>query len=133
MTTVRLLAAAFIVWALALGYSVRALPSAAAASAQPPSADAPAGAQDPPTNSDCLDCHDDDAAVRENGTPVVVRAAVFAASIHADVACVDCHDDLAAAEVPHAEKLKRVDCSTCHSDAVELFTGENIGKVAVRV
>ena len=48
-------------------------------------------------------------------------APLFAASIHgqAGAACVDCHADLAKAELPHAEKLARVDCSPCHAKEAE--------------
>lgn len=123
MRTVRWIAAAFIVWALALGYAVRALPISDAGASQAKPARAPAGTPSPPapTNTECLECHDDDAAVRENGTPVVVKGAVFSASIHADVACIDCHEDLAGAELPHAEKLAKVTCAACHDEAADLF------------
>jgi hypothetical protein len=119
--TVRVIAAAFIVWALALGYSVRALPTSSAGVPRASPVQAPAGTEPTPPNTECLECHDDDAAVRENGTPIVVKGAVFAASIHADVACVDCHEDLAKAEMPHAEKLAKVNCATCHDEAAGLF------------
>jgi hypothetical protein len=108
------------VWALALSFSVRALP--APAGVQQPPAAAPATAPAPPANADCLTCHEDDSAARADGTKVVVKAAVFETSIHGPLSCVDCHQDLATAELPHQEKLKKVDCSTCHSDAAERFT-----------
>ena len=67
-------------------------------------------------------CHEDDGAARADGTKVVVKPGVFGASIHGALSCVDCHQDLATRELPHAEKLKKVDCSTCHADAAALFT-----------
>lgn len=118
----------FMVWTFALGFSVRAhlaggpptlsVPTVVHAGAQPPAA------VEPPASSDCLMCHEDD-SVREDGTSVVVKQEVFEASIHGFFSCVDCHQDLAAAEEwPHPQKLERVNCSTCHTDAVEKY---NIG------
>ena len=77
----------------------------------------PAGAPAPPTNEDCLTCHADSTAKRANGTSIFVARNKFSASVHgqAGVACVDCHADLAKTqEFPHKEKLKRVDCGSCH-------------------
>jgi hypothetical protein len=69
----------------------------------------------PPANDDCLGCHSDPAAVRASGTSVAVDAAVLAGSKHAPIACVACHADLATlTEYPHADKLQKVNCSTCH-------------------
>jgi hypothetical protein len=113
-----------VVWALAVGLSVRAHP-AAPVSAGPAAAQdvaQPPEAVDPPASSDCLMCHEDDSAAREDGTPVVVKQEVFEASVHGIFSCVDCHQDLAAAaEWPHPQKLARVDCSMCHTDAVEQY------------
>jgi predicted CxxxxCH...CXXCH cytochrome family protein len=69
----------------------------------------------PPTNDDCLTCHAEEVE-RADGRKIAPVGAPFAASIHgeAGVSCVDCHADLAKAELPHAEKLARVDCSPCH-------------------
>lgn len=117
------------VWGLALGYAVGAHP---AGPASPPVVAVPLAsaaqaaeaveAPQPPASSDCLMCHEDDSAVRENGTPVVVKQAVYEASVHGIFSCVDCHADLAATtEWPHPQKLARVDCSMCHTDAVEQF------------
>lgn len=126
MRTRRYLAAAVIAWALALSYSVRAYPGPApvkieTAEQRPPADAAPAAAQPAPTNADCLTCHDDDSAARADGTKVVVKQAVLEHSIHGPLSCVDCHQDLATAELPHPEKLKKVDCATCHSDADAQF------------
>ena len=100
-----------------------AIIGSAAAAAAGPSAQATA-APKPPTNDECLACHGDAGAVRANGTPVAVKAAEFAASIHGAVglACVDCHADLArGAEFPHADKLKPAQCVTCHGKAVAAY------------
>jgi nitrate/TMAO reductase-like tetraheme cytochrome c subunit len=121
--TRRLLVASVIVWALALGYSVRALPNPAPtiSALQQPAAAPPVAAPAAPANADCLTCHEDDAAARADGSKVVVKPAIFDASIHGGLSCVDCHQDLATAELPHPEKLQKVECSTCHADAAELM------------
>jgi hypothetical protein len=84
-------------------------------------AQSPAPAAPASTNDDCLLCHAEPSTTRATGQPVVVDAAAFTASIHGqlEMACVDCHADLAAAELPHAETLARVDCGTCHDGAAQ--------------
>ncbi len=67
-----------------------------------------AAAQTPkaPANDDCLACHGEH-----------VDAKQFEASIHGPMACVDCHADLARiTDFPHAEKLAKVRCASCHDD-----------------
>jgi nitrate/TMAO reductase-like tetraheme cytochrome c subunit len=104
-------------WALGLTVSARA-PQAAAPAATVAAKPAPTPAL---TSDDCLACHDDATLARGNGTPIAVPKATFAASVHGGMNCVDCHADLTHAELPHPEKLARVDCSTCHDDAVKLY------------
>lgn len=58
-------------------------------------------------NDTCMACH------REDARPV--DAAVLGASAHAVRACVDCHSDVK--DIPHDEKLGRVDCAKCHAAA----------------
>ena len=75
----------------------------------------------PPSDEDCLSCHDDRDAKRSDGRSVFVPAAKITESVHgqAGVACVDCHADLArTAEFPHAEKLAPARCTSCHESAV---------------
>jgi predicted CxxxxCH...CXXCH cytochrome family protein len=69
----------------------------------------------PPTNDDCLTCHADEVS-RADGRKIAPVGPSFAASVHgqAGAACVDCHMDLGKGELPHAEKLAKVDCSPCH-------------------
>jgi hypothetical protein len=85
---------------------------------------APALAQapTPPTNDDCQACHADPSTTRANGQPVVVQADRFTQSVHGSFACVDCHTDLATlSELPHPEKLARVQCATCHEGTVQQY------------
>ena len=74
----------------------------------------------PPANGDCLACHGDADAKRASGSSVAVDAKIFSSSIHGELACVDCHADLRTLqEYPHADRLKPVDCGTCHDQAGE--------------
>jgi predicted CXXCH cytochrome family protein len=73
-----------------------------------------------PVDADCLSCHGDPGAKRENGKSVFASEKRLAASVHgqAGLACVDCHADLAkTSEFPHPARLKPVDCASCHEDA----------------
>ncbi len=112
-----------LIWALALTLSARAPqapPAGGGKASKSPPAVAPAVPA--PTADDCLACHDDAALKREKaGTPVNVKRDTFMASVHGPLACVDCHADLAHAELPHPEKLAKVDCSSCHADQVALY------------
>ena len=74
-----------------------------------------------PGNDDCLTCHEDASLTAGDGRSIAVAPKEFADSVHGPMACTDCHADLAKAEFPHAEKLARVDCSTCHSDPVVAY------------
>jgi nitrate/TMAO reductase-like tetraheme cytochrome c subunit len=71
----------------------------------------------PPGNDDCLACHGDADAKRENGTSIGLDAKVFADSKHGPLDCVDCHKDLATlTEFPHPDKLAKVNCASCHDE-----------------
>jgi hypothetical protein len=75
------------------------------------------GSSKPPANDDCLACHGDAGTKRDDGRSIAVEAGIFEASIHGPLACVDCHGDLAKnPELPHASKLERVNCGSCHDD-----------------
>ena len=70
-----------------------------------------------PANDDCLACHGDSAATRDDGRSIAVDAGVFDASTHGPMACVDCHADLATLrDFPHGGKLAKVECGSCHDD-----------------
>ena len=119
VTVRRAVGAALLVWALALGWSL---------SAQQATRPRPSGSAPPPppapaqtANADCFTCHEDDASARANGSPVVVKPAVYDASVHSELACVDCHQDLAKAEFPHAETLAKVDCAVCHAETADKY------------
>lgn len=75
-----------------------------------------------PDNDTCLSCHGDPAAKSDAGRPIGLDDKAFAASIHSGMTCVDCHQDLGKTEdFPHAAKLARVDCASCHDTAVAAY------------
>ncbi len=79
-------------------------------------------ADKPPANDDCLACHGDATAKRDDGRSMAVDAKRFAATTHGPMACVDCHQDLAAvSEFPHPSKLEPVACASCHDDAQKQY------------
>jgi nitrate/TMAO reductase-like tetraheme cytochrome c subunit len=96
--------------------------SPAAQAKSPAPANSAAATPAPPSSEDCLACHDDDSLKRGDGTSIAVHKAAFADSVHGSMSCVDCHADLAHAELPHPEKLQKVDCATCHPDEVAQYT-----------
>jgi hypothetical protein len=105
----RLIGAVLMVW-LAAG-SAGAEQSAAA----PPT-------PKPPANEDCLACHGDHDAKRDDGRSIAVDASAFEQSTHGPLSCVDCHADLATlTEFPHASKLQRVSCGSCHDDIASKY------------
>jgi len=69
-------------------------------------------------NSDCFACHGEKDLVRTNAATKQVQslyldAKHYTASVHGSNLCVSCHSDIK--ELPHPEKLKKVDCGQCHS------------------
>ena len=61
---------------------------------------AAAGQSPPPANDDCLACHGDPDAKRENGTSIGVDQKVFTDSKHGPLECVDCHNPHASNATP---------------------------------
>jgi formate dehydrogenase gamma subunit len=74
-------------------------------------------------NQTCLTCHSDKSLTMKDthGRQVsaYVDAGVFAASVHGFLQCKNCHQDIVA--IPHPEKLKKVNCGSCHEDAMKAF------------
>ena len=68
-------------------------------------------------NSVCYDCHDDPGITMErNGitVPLTVKRFTLPRSVHAKVLCVDCHEGFDPFEIPHKEKIGKVNCTNCH-------------------
>ncbi|MBL8293647.1 MAG: hypothetical protein JNN08_17505 [Bryobacterales bacterium] len=87
-----------------------------------------------PGSEACTDCHDSARRVgrREAGMPPNFDAAALSASPHAELGCTACHSDLEKKEMPHAEKLEKVDCGLCHPDQQSQFEASLHGRAAGR-
>lgn len=70
-----------------------------------------------PANEDCAACHADPQAAATDGRSMHVDEARVKASVHGELLCSDCHADIQ--DLPHPERLARVDCGACHGEAVE--------------
>ncbi len=86
--------------------------------------------------SDCLVCHGDESVKTEERPALFVRDSDYYGSVHGKIGmnCIDCHLDLKDfMDFPHPEKLKKVDCSICHSN-IEVIMKKSIhwGKVECR-
>ena len=63
------------------------------------------------TSQDCFDCHADN-------SPIVDQK-IITNSVHQKLNCVECHRDIK--ELPHPDKLQKVDCSVCHERATKTY------------
>ncbi len=86
-------------------------------------ATAPAAA--PSATETCLMCHADKDAKNAAGKSIAVDAAKFAGSVHGELKleCTNCHADASADKIPHADKLKPVDCASCHGKEAKEYAG----------
>lgn len=84
------------------------------------------------SNEDCLMCHEDPTLTTvKNGKKVslFVRTGTLIKSVHKDVDCAACHEDANVSDFPHAERLKAVNCGSCHTAASKQFMEGIHGKV----
>ncbi len=84
----------------------------------------PAKAPPAVPNRECLDCHEAEFKARKRGQPkewVGIRPELYEKSAHAKLNCVDCHRTIT--EPEHERPLPKVDCASCHRDAVAQFDG----------
>ncbi|MFN7931913.1 MAG: hypothetical protein U0R19_01225 [Bryobacteraceae bacterium] len=87
-----------------------------------------------PGSTECAGCHDDGRRTgkRVPGEMPPFDAAALRASPHASLECSGCHSDLAKKELPHAEKLEKVDCGSCHPDQQAQYDESLHGKATAR-
>lgn len=80
-----------------------------------------AAAASPEVNETCLACHGDKDAKGAAGKSIAVDGATFVQSVHGEMhlKCTDCHADVSPQKLPHPEKLKPVNCATCHDKAAK--------------
>jgi cytochrome b subunit of formate dehydrogenase len=96
---------------------------------------APCAAEPPPLpgSEACVECHEaGKTARRKPGDPPRFDAVGLRTSPHADIECAACHAELAGGEFPHAEKLQKVNCGTCHAGEAEQFAESLHGQAAAR-
>ena len=91
----------------------------------------PAGAT-PAANDECLSCHAQADFKRSGGGGGSLRVdpAALAASPHAKLACVACH--AAAKEIPHASRLPKARCGSCHASAASAVAAGIHGRAGAR-
>jgi len=80
---------------------------------------------------DCLMCHEDtDLTTEREGREIslFVDLERFEGSVHGDLECITCHLDLDGTDFPHEERLESVDCSMCHDDVAETYSGSVHGR-----
>lgn len=71
------------------------------------------------TAKDCLACHEDRSSSMTRGGKAVslyVDPVKFARSAHGGLSCIDCHQHFSPSDLPHAKRIRPVDCTTCHSE-----------------
>lgn len=87
-----------------------------------------------PGSDDCAGCHEEGRRTgkRESGVPPPFDASALRASPHASLECKTCHSDLEKMELPHAEKLAKVDCGGCHPDQQTQYDASLHGKASAR-
>ena len=88
-------------------------------------------------NDKCYECHDDPELTGTwHGEEIsaFVDKAVFATSVHSDLACVDCHADVDPKRRRHSTRkdLEPVDCSDCHRRVARTYSKSLHGKAAAR-
>jgi len=77
----------------------------------------------------CFECHKKPEFAQKmssHGKSLQVDEKGFSASSHADNGCISCHSDIN--KLPHAAKLKPVDCAECHEDQQKVYANSIHGK-----
>jgi len=75
----------------------------------------------PAADQGCLACHGQAGMKSDKGKDIYINPAKHAASAHAILGCSDCHT--AIKDFPHAAKIAKVQCATCHADEAKAYTG----------
>jgi cytochrome b subunit of formate dehydrogenase len=71
------------------------------------------------SDEECLACHSEkDLTMERRGrtVPLHVEARELATSPHAKVSCVQCHAGFKGDELPHAPRIRPVNCQSCHDE-----------------
>ena len=95
-----------------------------------------APAKEPPAlpgSDPCLVCHGAGRPARRvAGEPPNLDAAALRASPHASLECVACHKDVNPEDLPHPEKLQKVECGACHATEARQHAESLHGRAAAR-
>ena len=80
---------------------------------------------------DCLRCHKkSDLKRKSNGKTLAVHSDKLAGSVHSKIACAQCHTGVSPSKRRSCETvIKKVDCSICHSDQVDVYQKSTHGKL----
>jgi hypothetical protein len=87
------------------------------------------------SNDDCFACHDDNSLKgTRNGKSfsAFVNDKSLVGSVHKELKCVECHTDVNPDDLPHADDLKKVNCSTCHTSEGDLYKECLHGKASAK-
>jgi cytochrome b subunit of formate dehydrogenase len=71
------------------------------------------------SKADCLQCHAEQSLTAEKRGKTIslyVDGKRYARSAHADLECVACHVGFSPTDLPHARRIRPVDCTACHTD-----------------
>jgi cytochrome b subunit of formate dehydrogenase len=80
-------------------------------------------------NQECLACHGERGLTMTKGGKTIslyADASEFHSSAHKDLECVSCHEGFNPADLPHAKKIRPVNCLTCHQDDQFLHYAESV-------
>jgi cytochrome b subunit of formate dehydrogenase len=80
-------------------------------------------------NADCLACHGDKGVTMSRKGKTIslfVDAGRLDLSAHAGLECVSCHEGFNPADLPHAKKIRPVNCLTCHDAEQFLRFSESV-------
>ncbi len=86
-------------------------------------------------DEECMMCHDDRTLIVDRDgrkVSMFVSYSAFAASVHAKEGCTSCHQDVDVDDLPHEDRLEKVECDMCHDDAVAAFDGSLHGQAFSR-
>lgn len=70
-------------------------------------------------NSPCLTCHGEKGLTmvkKGKALSISVDGAQYARSVHGQMECVSCHEGFTPGDIPHAKKIRPVNCISCHND-----------------
>ncbi len=79
-------------------------------------------------DADCLACHGDKDLTSGSGHSLHIDEAKVHADVHGGLACTDCHSGIR--DLPHAERLPRVECAACHESTVRDY-GKSVHGLAL--